>query len=326
VGGFRADPRMGHRPMATDLPPDAASIIAWYWMQNFAPTFETSLLPPADWLAQERAYGIRIGSLLDAHAARRRCGEAHPVYDFLFTYYSHTPALLRRWHPGLGVVLTGTEAERFLDWRGYARIGDGIGACLSQIRTARLPALRWMLSMLENTQSRPARYGCYGLHEWAMVYRASDIRHPHPLRMSPSDLAAFVESQPICCTHYDAFRFFTPEARPLNRVQPERATTADLEQRGCLHANMDLYKWAYKLVPLTSSRLIADCFELAREIREVDMRASPYDLAHLGFPAIRIEEASGRSEYEAFQRDFSLRAEPLRDELLGLLRRVVHTL
>jgi hypothetical protein len=295
-------------------------------MQTIIPTSDLTILGPADWLAMEAAHDARVAPWLDAHSSRMRRGEAHPVYDFLFTYYSFAPAHLRRWHPGLGVVLAGSEAERFLDWRGYARIHGGVGASLAEIRQERLPALRWMLSMLEGAQSRPARYACYGLHEWAMVYRARDVRHPHPLRMSAPDLAAFVESQTICCTHYDAFRFFTPQARPLNRVQPERATTAELEQRGCLHANMDLYKWAYKLVPLTSSRLIVDCFELAREIREIDMRASPYDLARLGFEPIRIEDPEGRAEYESLQRRFTVRAEPLRAELIDLLQRVVHTL
>ena len=295
-------------------------------MKSVLPMPEVTTLAPAAWLALEAAHSARVAPWLDAHAARMRRSEAHPVYDFLFTYYSYAPSHLRRWHPGLGVILAGDEAERFLDWRGYARLSEGIGSSLSEIRPERLPGLRWMLSMLEASQSRPARYGCYGLHEWAMVYRSRDVRHPHPLRMNPAELSAFVESQPICCTHYDAFRFFTPEARPLNRVQPERATTAEFEQRGCLHANMDLYKWAYKLVPLTSSRLIADCFDLAREIREVDMRASPYDLADLGFEPIRIEDPDGRAEYESLQRQFTLRAEPLRDELIGLLQRVVHTL
>lgn len=49
--------------------------------------------------------------------------------------------------------------------------------------------------------------------------------------------------------------------------------------------NMDLYKWAYKLSPLVPSELVADCFALAREIRTLDMRASPYDLADPGVPA-----------------------------------------
>ena len=78
-------------------------------------------------------------------------------------------------------------------------------------------------------------------------------------------------------------------ARPLNRLQPTRETVPALEQRGCLHANMDLYKWAFKLAPLTPAELTADCFELARDIREVDMRASPYDLRSLGYGPIAIE-------------------------------------
>jgi len=56
------------------------------------------------------------------------------------------------------------------------------------------------------------------------------------------------------------------------------------------------------------------------------MRASPYDLAHLGFEPIRIEEPEGRAEYDSLQRQFALRAEPLRGELISLLRGVVHTL
>ena len=54
---------------------------------------------------------------------------------------------------------------------------------------------------------------------------------------------------------------------------------------------MDLYKWAYKFYPWTPSDLIADAFELAVEIREIDMRASPYDLGVYGFEPITIEIA-----------------------------------
>jgi hypothetical protein len=122
----------------------------------------------------------------------------------------------------------------------------------------------------------------------------------------------------VCCTHFDAFRFFTPAARPLNRLQPARATVSAHEQRGCLHANMDLYKWAFKLAPFTPSELLADCFELARDIREVDMRASPYDLRALGFEPIAIETPAGRSDYERHQRTFAAHGEPLRERLIAL--------
>ncbi len=159
-----------------------------------------------------------------------------------------------------------------------------------------------------------------------MVYRQTpgEVRHnAWPLRFPPDELARIVEAQPVRCSHFDAFRFFTAPARPLNRLQPERATAPQFEQRGCLHANMDLYKWAFKLAPFTPAELVADCFELARAIREVDMRASPYDLAALGFTPIRIETAGGRAEYEAHQRDFAARSQPLRARLIAVLERLL---
>lgn len=48
------------------------------------------------------------------------------------------------------------------------------------------------------------------------------------------------------------------------------------------------------------------------------MRASPYDLADLGYPPVRIETASGRAEYARAQTGFARRAAPLRDRLIDL--------
>jgi len=64
---------------------------------------------------------------------------------------------------------------------------------------------------------------------------------------------------------------------------------------------------------------VADCFALARDIRALDMRASPYDLADLGYPPIRIETPAGRAEYTAAQRRFAERAAPLRQRLLDVI-------
>jgi hypothetical protein len=80
---------------------------------------------------------------------------------------------------------------------------------------------------------------------------------------------------------------------------------------------MDLYKWAYKLSPLVPSELVADCFALARDVRVLDMRASPYDLAALGYPPVRVETAEGRAGYAAAQREFAERAAPLRRRLIA---------
>jgi hypothetical protein len=159
-----------------------------------------------------------------------------------------------------------------------------------------------------------------------MVYRLSEdeIRHNgYQLRMSPESLADFVKAQPICCSHYDAYRFFTPEALPLNSLNPVFETRQDMEQSGCLHANMDLYKWAYKLWPWIGSDLLADAFEVAVASRTFDMRASPYDLAALGYPPIAIETPTGRAEYETHQRAFTTRGDPLRARLLALCERLL---
>jgi hypothetical protein len=98
--------------------------------------------------------------------------------------------------------------------------------------------------------AREPSFGCFGLHEWAMVYGSGEVRHAHvPLRLQPAEIAAVVEIQGLRCTHYDAFRFFSPDARPRNRVQLSRADAVAHDQPGCVHANMDLYRFAYTIAP-----------------------------------------------------------------------------
>ena len=86
---------------------------------------------------------------------------------------------------------------------------------------------------------------------------------------------------------------------------------------------MDLYKWACKLQPWTPSSLVIDCLDLAFTIREVDMRASPYDLAALGFSPIKIETPSGKQEYEEYQLQFAQSAVPLREKLIDICNAVL---
>ena len=169
--------------------------------------------------------------------------------------------------------------------------------------------------MLIATASRPAHTGCFGLHEWAMVYRSDETRHPQPLRLGGSGTDAVVESHRIACSHFDAFRFFTDDARPLNTLQPGSDDRPLFEQPGCLHAGMDLYKHAFRLTPMICSDLVADCFELAWDIRELDMRAAPYDLAAFGVVPVPIETLEGKQEYAAAQLEFAERGAPLRTRL-----------
>jgi hypothetical protein len=172
--------------------------------------------------------------------------------------------------------------------------------------------------LLAATADRPAFTGCFGLHEWAMVYRDEGTRHPIPLRLGQAGTDAVVEAHQIRCSHFDAFRFFTPAAVDRNRLRPTRETQPDLEQPGCLHAGMDVYKWAYKLSPAVPAELVADCFELAVEIRELDMRASPYDLRGHGYEPVAIETAEGKAAYVAAQREFARRGTDLRTRLIDV--------
>jgi hypothetical protein len=283
----------------------------------------------AKWLPLAEAHHQRVSAHADAFVDRRSRGAKHPVHDFLFTYYSFAPAKLKQWVPPHGVSLEITAADlesrswwqtdRFIHERGLLRLNE------QRFTSREREFATWAAMLCARILGRAGRFSCYGLHEWAMVYRqsAEQVRHQgYELRLSPAELAAFVASQPVCCSHYDAFRFFTPEARPLNVLQPTLDSRPDLEQSACLHANMDLYKWSSKLWPWTGSDLIGECFLLALEGRDLDMRASPYDLSALGYEPVKIETAEGRTQYEREQRELAAKAAGLRQKLLVCCERL----
>jgi hypothetical protein len=277
-----------------------------------------TILDAPTWRARRAEHEARVDSWVAGHAERRRHGRKHPVEDFLFTYYSYRPNALRRWHPGVGVALEAADPAEF--GPDYTTSDGTVRVDVDAVRQRRGEAVRWIGTLLRRTAGRPAHFGCFGMHEWAMVYRSDDVRHTDwPLRLSPAGTDAVLDANRVRCSHFDAYRFFTEPARGLNLLRPTRETQADLDQPGCLHVSMDLYKWAYKLAPLTSSDLIADCFALTREVRALDMRASPYDLADLGYPPVRVETPEGRAEYAAAQRGFADRAAPLRDRLITVV-------
>jgi hypothetical protein len=295
-------------------------------MPNAAQGSTHGTLRESDWRCLEAHHADHVDRLLHPHLARRSRNTKHAVYDFLFEYYSFRPGLLRRWHPGIGVHLEGDRARKFLSRKGYRQAPKGVTVDPRPPTPERRSAVEWIQRLLKSCAARSPQLACYGLHEWAMVYRNADRRHPSvPLRFESSAIATVLETAKVCCSHFDAFRFFTPTARPLNRFQPSADDRLEFEQTGCLHVNMDLYKWACKLLPWTPSSLLIDCFELAIEIREIDMRASPYDLTALGFEPIKIETPSGRSDYERHQRHFAESAIPLRRQLIEVCNAVLRS-
>jgi hypothetical protein len=277
-----------------------------------------SQLPEAVWTTRERAYRQRVEEFLAPYLRRARRGEAHPAWDFLFRYYSLRPRQLRVWHPGFGVVLSGPDdgaVRHYLTRTGYGPHPAGVTVTFEHLRS-RLETVQFIANLLRATASRSSQLNCFGMHEWAMVYRAPEVRHEQvPLRLTPSATDAVVESMPLRCTHFDAFRFFTEPAAARNAGTPSRGDQSGWEQPGCVHANMDLYKWCYKLSPLIESELLLDCLGLAADARELDMRASPYDLRDYGFEPIAIETPAGRAAYVRAQQDIAARAAPLRSAI-----------
>ncbi|MDZ7721205.1 MAG: 3-methyladenine DNA glycosylase [Balneolaceae bacterium] len=287
---------------------------------------DASVLQEEDWVAQMNDHEESLSEVLDPYLEKRSRQEKDPVLDFLFEYYAFRPSHLMRWSPGIGTTLQYSDKSNLPEIselscsNGLARL-DPTFFPQKRVRSA-----KWTLELLEKSAERKPMFGCFGMHEWAMVYRAENVRHQQiPLRLSDDEIAEFVESRPLVCTHFDAFRFFTDKAQPMNKNQLSRETFQDTEQPGCVHTNMDLYKWAFKLHPWVSSELIREAFFNALETRKVDMQASPYDATEFGLDPIKIETETGRKKYVERQMEIYQNSQPIRYRLINAYQEVIQT-
>ncbi len=322
--------------MPTEGPAGPERITDVRLLRDDAPTHPAARSGPAPlrhllerkvWQQLESDHQLQVDDLTADHRCRRAEKRFHPVEDFMFTYYPFRPSQLRRWHPGAGVGLW--DAPERAEWRFHRTVAVpgshrvAVTADSGQFSAAHGRTVAFIETLLGTTATAAPQFGCFGLHEWAMVFQVDDRRHESwPLRLGRDATDDVVRKHQIRCSHFDAFRFFTPAARALNLLSPDLDSRDRMEQPGCLHASMDLYKWAFRLTPLCSSALVLDCFRLARQIRQVDLRASPYDLTELGYRPIPIETADGKAEYVAAQRDFSRRGQEIRARILGELQLV----
>ena len=184
----------------------------------------------------------------------------------------------------------------------------------------------WYRSVLASTYASEPVLHCHGLHEWAMQYYPPGAPPPPsgkyqshlPLRVSREVINAAVERKGIHCTHVDALRFFAPAAAPLNHhgSSLERTDQLRLEQKGCIHANMDLLKMTLRLQPFVGADMVGDALEAALESRKLDVEASPYDASGYGLGAIPVETESGREEYRRRQMALMDSVQPVRERLL----------
>ncbi|MFN3601554.1 MAG: hypothetical protein ACK4UY_09225 [Dietzia sp.] len=290
-------------------------------------TADPVLVPERLWRELELRHTDAVDLLTADHLARRRRGEPHPVADFLFTYYRTSVATVRRWHPGPGMILENSHQTERAEWRHYERaslrgrsglIVDPVSVlsrCGRRISRAR--------EVVEATASRPGATRCFGLHEWAMLYGTGDhsVRHRQvPLRVSHARIDEVVDQSRLRCTHFDAFRFFTDAAVPLNQDVLTRDGQVRNDQPACLHAGMDLYSHVAAMEAGAPGELLVDTLVAAFHAREVDMRSSPYDLSAWGLDPIPVETPEGRATFVAHQRGWIRRSQGLRARYLDAVR------
>lgn len=286
-------------------------------------------LPAGQWRHMRQSHHMLVDAWLRPHLERRQRGDKHPIEDFLWDYYPFRPSQLRLWNPGIGVCLLDygddpmpLPAGFAIDQDGHARFAlDKLPQRHRQRLNKEVP---WVLRLLNGMHERPAGFGCFGLHEWAMVLGQSADEHRHtswPMRVNDAEVRATIDAAGLRCTHFDAWRFFTLEGLARNPLNLSRAEQPDRDQAGCLHANMDVYKWCMRTQPLVPSELTTAAFELAVRIRRIDMAASPYDFDALGVEPIKVETPRGRATYVALQREFSREANELRAQLRDHLGR-----
>ena len=289
-------------------------------MQSFKIVY-VERLQEQEWQALRDAHHAAVDVWISPRLERRARQELHPIDDFLFDYYPISANKLRTWHPGINYQLIASdEVAEYFPANQYDFDGETIQVSREWLESKH-GRLQELHNFLTQVNSRPAKFGCFGLHEWAMVLGVDEVRHQlWPLRVSQDVIRATIHEQGLRCTHFDAFRFFTDEARPLNPLQLVRSDQAQCDQGGCLHANMDLYKYAFELAPIVGSSVVRSAFELAKDIRDVDMQAAPYDLADLGLKPIKIETPEGRAEFVVRQREFNERAAKIRDLLLNKIQ------
>ena len=271
----------------------------------------------------------------------------HPIYNFLHTYYDFSVKELTHFSPGINCLLEdvqeqditndilhpkfltqlqveSTEPEKSLSYYSLQKLTEHSLESSAGSRYRRRH-LEFNRDDLQNTLNKQPFFGCFGFHEWAMLYsgrRDPSQSKPHQklkLRVPQETIDKLVETQGVLkCTHYDAWRFFRFESRDWNSITPiTREQQPQYEQPACIHANMDLFRYAAQIYPMIPSSLLLDALRVAIHARTIDIRASPYDATAFTEceQPICVETPEGRREYFLEQEKLYQRAKEVRQQL-----------
>ncbi|RYG93731.1 hypothetical protein EON65_58480 [archaeon] len=259
-------------------------------------------------------------------------------------YYRYTTDDLLKYSPGLDVVLRDVDPSKrehnslvfctHLQYDCNNKTGFHDKASIWQMLTDSRGKFQGAdlvhnRDVLRRTSSKPPFFGCFGLHEWAMLYSGRRVegsssisRHQEKLalRVTQQTIDDLVEKGGLKCTHFDAWRFFHPATKAWNMIPSMSRTNQRVyEQPGCVHSNMDLFKYAFQLYPFLSSSLLRASLSLALHARHIDMRASPYDVSlYVSGDPLEVETEEGRMQYVKEQGELYERGKGVRREILEL--------
>lgn len=327
--------------ISESIPSTSSSSLEWIEEASYHANAMDDLLYPKVLRVNSKNKGDQIKFKARTHAV-----PTHPIYNFLHSYYRYSPQELRLYSPGLGKTLNAIvplrdqqqqqQHEMMSKYIDVTKMKYEPSTQSFSMDPHKVPstskrygrvAATTSRDILFATMLRPPHFGCFGLHEWAMLYSNHTTdenidpsqRHQAQLqlRVSQAVIDRTVEQSGLSCTHFDAWRFFHAAAQPLNSNNPmTRAGQVQHEQPGCIHATMDLFKYAYQLYPFVSSDLLRRCLSVAVEARKIDMRASPYNVSHVEGCEVPIcvETTDGKMMYvdeqkKLYDMSFSLRKE-----------------
>eukprot|EP00605_Chrysophyceae_sp_TOSAG23-4_P001165 GSChrysophyteH1.ASY1.ANO1.1273.1 assembled CDS len=284
-----------------------------------------SMIPRSSWIRAADKHAHSMQRLLYPNGNPHEVKD-HPIYNFLHIYYKFSVREVQLYSPGL--TSPALDEVHIEDIGFVASFQDLNLFSRAPGRYKRLE-LEKNRDILHGSLRRIPNFACHGLHEWAMLYKSNaKMQTKLRLRVPQSTIDSLVKGELGCslrCTHFDAFRFFHPDAKPLNAFQLSRDTQVAHEQGGCIHATMDLFKHAYSIFPLISSSLLRRSLELAFKARYLDMRSSPYDVSmYRGCEdVIEVETERGRKKYREEQMLLWKESSSARRELLEVYEKVL---
>ena len=242
-----------------------------------------------------------------------------------------SPAQLRRWHPGAGV---GARRSGRLAARRLALLRRRRGRRRRRRRgllAARGDTLRFVRELLVAHGRRGRHgFGCFGLHEWAMVYRLdpADVRHAGwPLRLGAAGTDAVVEAHQIALLALRRLPLLHPRRRAAQRAarRPVRASRRSSSRAACT-PGWTSTSGRYKLGPAGPERAGRGLLRAGpRHPRRSTCGPRPTTCASSATSRCASRPPRARPQYAAAQRGFSARGQALRARLVDAIDRITST-